>query len=332
MTRTLAEAASLDEASVPILRSIAEGLGWDWGAVWKVDRPAGVLRCVATWHAPELGETEFEEATRRLPLAPGVGLPGRIWAGASPLAIDNVVADRNFPRAHVASEVGLHGAFGFPIVLRGDVLGVMEFYSREVRPPDAALLRMMGTIGSQIGQCIERKRAEEGLRASEERLRVLFEQMPGILWTTDPELRFTSSSGTALAGPGPTPGWPTGRATLFEYFGTDDPDFLPIDAHRRALGGDSVSYRQEWGGRTFQAHVEPLLDRDRRVVGCIGVALDTTQLERAEEALRRNREEFRIAGEIQKVFYPKAMAAPAGFDIHGDSRPRSPPAATTSTT
>ena len=109
--------------------------------------------------------------------------------------------------------------------------------------------------------------------------------------------------------------------TLFDYFRTDDPDFLPIAAHRRALCGDSVSYELEWDGRTFQCHVEPLFDRDHRVVGCIGVALDTTQLKQAEQALRRNMEEFRIAGEIQKVFYPKEMAAPAGFDIHGDSRP-----------
>jgi C4-dicarboxylate-specific signal transduction histidine kinase len=43
-------------------------------------------------------------------------------------------------------------------------LGVIEFFSREIRQPDQELLNMLATIGSQIGQFIERKRAEEALR------------------------------------------------------------------------------------------------------------------------------------------------------------------------
>src|SRR5262249_20693386 len=58
-------------------------------------------------------------------------------------------------------------AFGFPILLGSDVLGVMEFFSRESRQPEQDLLSMMATIGSQIGQFIERKRAEEAVRGSE---------------------------------------------------------------------------------------------------------------------------------------------------------------------
>jgi len=57
----------------------------------------------------------------------------------------------------------LHAAFGFPILLGGEVLGVMEFFSHEIRQPDRDLLNMMVTIGSQIGQFIERKRAEDAL-------------------------------------------------------------------------------------------------------------------------------------------------------------------------
>src|SRR4029077_388640 len=52
----------------------------------------------------------------------------------------------------------------FPILLGGDVLGVMEFFSREIRQPDRDLLNMMATLGSQIGQFIERKQAEDALR------------------------------------------------------------------------------------------------------------------------------------------------------------------------
>ncbi len=68
-----------------------------------------------------------------------------------------------FPRPSIATREGLHAAFGFPILLGGDVLGVMEFFSHEIRQPEQDLLNMMATLGSQIGQYIERKRAEDAL-------------------------------------------------------------------------------------------------------------------------------------------------------------------------
>nr|MBA3242958.1 STAS domain-containing protein [Acidobacteriota bacterium] len=73
---------------------------------------------------------------------------------------------------------GLRGAFAFPILLHGEVLGVLEFFSREVRPPDASLLALMASVGSQTGQVIERQRAEEErARLSEEIIRVQDEQL-----------------------------------------------------------------------------------------------------------------------------------------------------------
>src|SRR6185437_1622574 len=88
-----------------------------------------------------------------------------------PAYVHDVVSDENFPRGPIAKQEGLHAAFGFPIVLGREVLGVIEFFSREIRQPDQELLNVLATIGSQIGQFIERKRAEMALRDSEEGLR-----------------------------------------------------------------------------------------------------------------------------------------------------------------
>ena len=72
--------------------------------------------------------------------------------------------DANFPRASIAAQEGLHAAFGFPILLGAEVLGVLEFFSNQIQQPDRRLLEMMSAIGSQIGQFIERKEAEDALR------------------------------------------------------------------------------------------------------------------------------------------------------------------------
>src|SRR5262249_49665681 len=89
------------------------------------------------------------------------------------------------------------------------------------------------------------------------RLRLLVEPRPAMVWTTDCELAYRTGlgSGHASFGLRTTPG-----TTLFDYYGTRDPEALPIRAHRLALGGESVTYEEERQGRTFQTRVEPLRD------------------------------------------------------------------------
>lgn len=161
VSRVLAEASTLEDAAPQILQAVCESLGWDVGELWTVDREATVLRCVDVWHRPSTEAIELEAITRGRTFAPGAGLLGRIWASGEPAWIPDVLEDDRFPRTPVAAREGLHGAFGFPIRLGDDALGVIEFFSHEVREPDRELLAMMASIGSQIGQFIERRRAEE---------------------------------------------------------------------------------------------------------------------------------------------------------------------------
>src|SRR5258708_4030639 len=170
VAQILAEAATIEEATPRILRAMGECLGWDVGALWRVDREAEVLRCVELWHKASIKVPEFERVSREFTFVPGLGLPGRVWSSLEPQYIPDVVPDENFPRGPIAEREGLHAAFGFPILLGAEVLGVIEFFSREIRQPDQELLNVLATIGSQIGQFIERKRAEEALREAQAEL------------------------------------------------------------------------------------------------------------------------------------------------------------------
>ncbi|HEX7185284.1 MAG TPA: EAL domain-containing protein [Thermoanaerobaculia bacterium] len=125
----------------------------------------------------------------------------------------------------------------------------------------------------------ERIAAEEALRENAARLRLITDQMPAVLWTTDAALRFTSSTGAGLAAVSLAPG-EADRLSLLDLYDGDSP---AIAAHRRALTGQSVSFEQVFRERTFQSHVEPLRDSGAKIVGCIGVALDVTDRRRAEE-------------------------------------------------
>src|SRR3954469_7579916 len=161
--RALVESATFGDAAPKILEAICEALGWEFGALWRIDRETSVLRCVDTWRASAADFPEFDRISRDMTFSPGEGLPGRVWASGQPVWIHDVVLDPNFPRAPSAVRENLHGAFGFPILLRGEVQSVMEFFSREIRAPDDDLLVMLTNVGNQIGLFVDRRRGQEEL-------------------------------------------------------------------------------------------------------------------------------------------------------------------------
>ncbi|HEU4340232.1 MAG TPA: PAS domain S-box protein, partial [Candidatus Binatia bacterium] len=169
IAQILAESPSLNEATPRILQTVCERLGWEIGDLWVADSDADGLRCVNVWHDPSGIVDNFESASDERTIAPGVGLPGRVWTSSKAAWIADITRDDNFPRASFAVKAGLHAGFAFPILFRGKLLGVMEFFSREIRQRDHALLAMFESIGSQIGQFMERKRAEEALREGDRR-------------------------------------------------------------------------------------------------------------------------------------------------------------------
>jgi PAS domain S-box-containing protein len=166
VARILAESPTLAAATPRLLEQIGEALGWETGAIWEVEPGAEMLRCVDTWQASEVDAQGFEDLSRSISFTPGVGLPGRVWAAGEPAWIVDVTRDENFPRASAAAEAGLHGALAFPIRGTTGFLGVMEFFTREVKEPDESLLGTMAAAGSQIGRFVESRLGEEEIRRS----------------------------------------------------------------------------------------------------------------------------------------------------------------------
>lgn len=178
-TRILAESNAQSEAIPKILQAICESLGWERGEFWSVDSQGKALRCVESWHQEFFQVSEFKAVTAQLSFARGEGLPGRVWASGEPSWMSNVVENPSFLRGAIAAKAGLHGAFAFPILAGDECLGVMVFFSREIQQLDSDLLKVMGAIGSQIGQFIKRKQAEEQLQRQHQILQSELNQAAG---------------------------------------------------------------------------------------------------------------------------------------------------------
>ncbi len=210
VARILAQTERPVEVYEATLEAIGRALGWPLGAVWEVDPGDGRLRCVGIWNVADRAE-EFESLSRTVAFAPGEGLPGRVLAGGEPAWIVEAPDDGNFPRAAAARRGGLHAGFAFPLRSPRGVVGVMEFFSREQRQHDERLLATVDALGSQVGQVIERRRAEEAVRKSESRLRAMLEAALDAVVTMDHEGRVIGWNHAAEATFGYTASEVTGR-------------------------------------------------------------------------------------------------------------------------
>ncbi len=305
VTHILAEADSLNDAAPRLLRAICDGLEWDLGALWRLDERAELLRSIDVWHPPAVQVPQFEAMTRGRAFTKGIGLPGRVWEIGKPTWIPDVTTDANFPRADIACTEGLHGAFAFPIMLGQQFLGVVEFFSRQIREPDADLLEMIATVGGQVGQFIERMRAQEALQESEQRFGRFMQYLPGLAWIKDVQGRYVYANDAAKKAL---------HISGDELFGKADDELFPPETALLFKANDQLALASGTGVQVVEAfefadgnvHHSivskfPIPGRDGQTALVGGVAIDITERMRSEAALRESEDRFRTMADSVPV-------------------------------
>ncbi len=162
VVEALANSSTIEDAASWVLRAVAEAVHWQVGAMWLVDKTANRLRCVDFWCHPAIDARDFERETRDGVFTRGVG-PGRTWEMNAPAWIVDVTKEPKFSRRQTALAAGLHAAFSFPMLLDGEVVGVVEFFTLSVLESDPAILKMFAALGQQLGEFVGRTRAQEQL-------------------------------------------------------------------------------------------------------------------------------------------------------------------------
>ncbi len=185
VSRILASANSFDEAIVAILAEMGSSLSWEVGAYWEVDETGQTLAATRTWRSTAHHAVAFEESTRALKLSLGVGIPGTVWAVGAPIWESDAAQIGQFPRLRAARDEGLHAVFAFPVHSVSQFYGVIEFFSRDVQPPDSTLINAAEGIGYQIGQFLERQRAQLSTQISEARKASILETALDCVVTID---------------------------------------------------------------------------------------------------------------------------------------------------
>ncbi len=300
VTQVLSQAADVREGVGGVLRAVCETIGWDVGSVWMPNGDRAALSCLQSWHTPDLPVAEFEQASRSRTFASGEGLPGRVWATARPAWILDVTSDPAFPRAAAAAKYGLHSAVASPLVVGERALGVIEFFTRRIRELDPDLMELLGTVAGNVGQFVQRRRAEDELRASAERLNLALTAADLGDWSWDAASDVVTFSDRAAdvfgIPPGPHMTWTEMQGLLHP----DDRDRARHEVER--VIAERVQYdieyrvnrrdgSQVWVGVLGRA----IYDAADQVVGMYGVVQDITDRKGMEESLRSSEERLRLA-------------------------------------
>jgi diguanylate cyclase (GGDEF)-like protein/PAS domain S-box-containing protein len=189
VTDILASAPTQQAAMPRLIETICTAMEWSYGASWAWRSETEIYR---TDYRSEV-EPEFDPADRELWERQDMARPApgqllrRVLLGREPVWIADVQRAGPLRRKPSAAKLGWQSAFAFPILAGERTLGLMEFFGSEVRQPDEMMLRIARSIGSQIGQYIQRKQVEQALRQSEEQFRQLAGNIPQAFWMTDTE-------------------------------------------------------------------------------------------------------------------------------------------------
>jgi diguanylate cyclase (GGDEF)-like protein/PAS domain S-box-containing protein len=184
VTQALVTSPGWGNAAPGVLEGLCTALDWDLAEYWEVSAPRDAMHFVTSWKREGTDTFAFEAAGLRVAYRRGEGLGGRVWETGAPYSMPDLAQDGS-PRTAEAAAAGIHGVVGFPVRSGRRVIGMISLYSLQPRELDEGLIAVMNDVGSQVGEFVERKRAEIALQESENRMRAVLDNVSDGLATID---------------------------------------------------------------------------------------------------------------------------------------------------
>jgi len=165
VTATANRSSDVREAIETTLELICSFIGWPLGHAYVVDEEKNLLCPTNIWYASNRRHyKDFIAVTEKTFFKSGIGLPGQTWEKRAPVWIKIEPDEVNFPRLELLPDLDVKSGFAVPLIVKGRVAYVLEFFSTHGAEVGDALLTIMAESCNQLVRVIERQRNEVDLQ------------------------------------------------------------------------------------------------------------------------------------------------------------------------
>jgi PAS domain S-box-containing protein len=191
-TEILASASGLKAPIPRFMKGICEAIRFDAGFAWTVRTATAELSFFSMWLGPAIIPGPWRQKIRPRPLRRGEGIPGKAWQEERPIWVQDATLQCVPPEVAIA--LGCRTAFSLPVRFRDEIVAVLEFFSRDIRPHDDPLLDALSSINGQIAQALERGEMQRQLQHAERKYREIIEHSLHGVYQTTREGQFLSAN------------------------------------------------------------------------------------------------------------------------------------------
>ena len=301
ITQAVSEAEDFNSGLGVALRKICEATGWAFGEAWVPNPDGTALELSPAWYGIGEAVERFRKMTTASRSKSAAGLIVRVWQSKQPEWIPDVSEIPLSNRAEVARQAGLKAGLAVPIIADEQVQAILAFFMFVSREEDRRLIEIVSAVAAQLGSLIQRKGAEQALRESERRFQAIFHQTYQFIGLLNPDGSLLEVNQTALDFIGHNLADVAGRPFWETPWWDVSPDVRNRvkNAIAEAAKGNFVRYetehrRGDGSIATFDFSLKPVFDEDGVVVLIIPEGRDITSRKRAEQELRKARDELEI--------------------------------------
>jgi signal transduction histidine kinase len=181
-----------------------------------------------------------------------------------------------------------------------EMITLQEAVEERVKAHNDSVHKTLERLQKEIS---ERKTIEKQLQVSNLQLELIMRQLPGILWTSDLQLKVTFYRGAENI----FPQFPEIEgASVYDIFAFSPVLELAIRSHLMAISGEKLHFEYPFAGRTYEVSLEPMRDEKGALIGCIALALDISQRKREELEMKDALEKANELNELKNRFIAMA--------------------------
>jgi methyl-accepting chemotaxis protein len=182
-------ASSATDAASGALEAIRDAFDWDYGIYWKRTESSADFQLAA--ESGSIGDA-FRRATALCKVSAGAGVHGEVLSRRELVVVNDLVLRVGDARAGVAREAGIHSGVAFPLLVRDEVVGVIEVWSKREVTLSQARIEALRSVSNAVSASLDRLQERDGFAAA-------LTEFAGELMEVSSALRATTAEQSAAA-------------------------------------------------------------------------------------------------------------------------------------